>query len=315
MKKYVSCMIPLLAIFLMIMIGILLNSSYINYIDTYFFRFVHQGRNHFLDCFFTFFSYTGEPITILAILLFLWMLPTRKQVALPLTIPVLFSTILNFIIKNLVRRSRPDISFFFQNPLNYPYPSSYSFPSGHSQTSMVFFVLFFTLIAYQICKKKNFIIFISFFTTLIYLWMGFGRSYMGVHYPTDVLAGWSLGLIILLFSFGFLQKYPTYRFVYFHVTNDKGTPDVLFKEITYHVDEGLIDNYFIQNGEKKQCYIIGLEEGSEKKCGRLIAYVHRKDDIEDRYVISTSKTPYSKEEIAALIAYKEQYFDSKIFML
>jgi undecaprenyl-diphosphatase len=70
---------------------------------------------------------------------------------------------------------------------------SFSFPSGHSMMSAIVYLSLASLIA-RIQKRlrdKIYIILIAIFLSFI---IGVSRVYLGVHYATDVLGGWSLGL-------------------------------------------------------------------------------------------------------------------------
>ena len=65
-----------------------------------------------------------------------------------------------------------------------------SFPSAHSLYAATLASMFMLL--YSAHKYRNSIILVS---TLWFVFMGISRVYAGVHYPTDVLAGWGIGLI------------------------------------------------------------------------------------------------------------------------
>ena len=68
-----------------------------------------------------------------------------------------------------------------------------SFPSAHSMLSAVVYLTLGELLARQVKERRLRIYFVSIAILLSFL-VGVSRLYMGVHYPTDVLAGWSVGL-------------------------------------------------------------------------------------------------------------------------
>ncbi len=104
---------------------------------------------------------------------------------------LLFSTvggaaILNFILKNIFLRPRPDF------PLAYSHETGYSFPSGHAMISLAFYgiIAYLITITHKDLKIKIPILIGLFILSVL---IGFSRLYLGVHYLTDVLAGWAAG--------------------------------------------------------------------------------------------------------------------------
>ncbi|MCF0231729.1 MAG: phosphatase PAP2 family protein [Enterococcus sp.] len=73
----------------------------------------------------------------------------------------------------------------------------YSFPSGHASNS----ISLYGSLAWFIKKKWAFIV-----AGIMILFIGWSRVYLGNHYPTDVLAGWLLGLVIIVIC-NLLQKW------------------------------------------------------------------------------------------------------------
>lgn len=89
-------------------------------------------------------------------------------------------------LKSFFARPRPDVSHF-----SYVYSSS--FPSGHSMLSAVVYLTLGILLA-RIMPKRQVKIYFIVLAILLTGLVGASRVYMGVHYPTDVLAGWCAGL-------------------------------------------------------------------------------------------------------------------------
>ena len=68
------------------------------------------------------------------------------------------------------------------------------------------------------------------------------------------------------------------------------------------------------DGEEHDYYILGVNEAVDKFIGKIIAIVHRKDDIEEKWVVVPEGMIFSKDEIRQQIHFQEQYFDSEIVM-
>ena len=90
---------------------------------------------------------------------------------------------LNQLLKRIFARPRPEI----EDQL-----SSFSFPSGHAQISVLFFLTLAYLISKWLKNKKWKFITYGLMLVLIFL-IGLSRIAEGRHYATDVLAGWSIG--------------------------------------------------------------------------------------------------------------------------
>ncbi len=96
--------------------------------------------------------------------------------------------VIMWLLKGLFERERPTIVTHIDPP------GGTSFPSGHSMISAALYLTLAALIARTLeqRKLKVFVITVgALLTTLI----GVSRMYLGVHYPTDVIAGWSAGAV------------------------------------------------------------------------------------------------------------------------
>ena len=108
-------------------------------------------------------------------------------------------TIINNLLKVIIARDRPNINRLVTE-------TGYSFPSGHSITSMVFYGYLIYLIYKYIDTKKIKILLIIILSLLI-VTIGFTRIYLGVHYTSDVIGGFLLGVAYLIIFIGVSNKY------------------------------------------------------------------------------------------------------------
>ena len=116
---------------------------------------------------------------------------------------VIVAGIVNPLIKHAIYRQRPTLEHLVTE-------TSYSFPSGHSATSMVVFgTLIFILPG--IVKSKYWRLALQILLGLLILLIGCSRIYLGVHFPSDILAGFLLSLSWLCFTYSY---YDERRFIW-----------------------------------------------------------------------------------------------------
>ena len=128
-------------------------------------------------------------LILLTVILFIFI--KNKKAGLLIGTNLVIITILNQILKSLLQRPRPT-GFRIINE------TGYSFPSGHSMISMAFYGFLIYLI-YKNLKNKylKFTLIIILFILIISI--GLSRIYLGVHYTSDVLAGFLLSIAYLIF--------------------------------------------------------------------------------------------------------------------
>jgi undecaprenyl-diphosphatase len=118
-----------------------------------------------------------------------FLLLVRKYGAMWLVlIAVVGGQILSTTLKYFIDRPRPDLV----PHLAHVYTTS--FPSGHSMMSAVVYLTLGSLLAQLVKTRVLKFYFLSVAMLLTFL-VGVSRVYMGVHWPTDVLAGWTAGLV------------------------------------------------------------------------------------------------------------------------
>lgn len=116
-------------------------------------------------------------------LFFVWRRYYREAVFLAVLLGV--GGILNIVLKDLFQVPRPDMAPLVDM-------SSYSFPSGHAMTSFVFYGVL-PIFVYRFTRRVGLTIFVGILAALLIFLIGFSRVYLGVHYPSDVVAGWIAG--------------------------------------------------------------------------------------------------------------------------
>ncbi len=152
---------------------------------------VHQYASPVLTNVMQIASFLGSTIFLaifgIGIFIMFWLLK-RHRAATLFAITMAGASILLFTLKNGFQRARPEP--FFETVL----PVSYSFPSGHSLLSFCFYGLLAAILTARI-ERRFFQALIWVCAFLLIALVGFSRIYLGVHYPSDVLAGYTAAFI------------------------------------------------------------------------------------------------------------------------
>jgi undecaprenyl-diphosphatase len=132
----------------------------------------------------------GSPVVLVMVVLasavWLWVRRQHHAFAL-LLVSTLGARLLNAFLKGLFARPRPDLELHLMPA------SSPSFPSGHAMDSAAIYLTIAALIAQQVQPRGQRLYLVGLAASLSFL-IGISRVYLGVHYPSDVLAGWCAGL-------------------------------------------------------------------------------------------------------------------------
>ena len=84
------------------------------------------------------------------------------------------------------------------------------------------------------------------------------------------------------------------------------------KDLFYPINYGYISGTVSGDGEEIDAYILGVDKPISEFTGKIIAVIHRLNDVEDKYVVASENDSFSKQQIIDLTAFQEQYFDIKI---
>lgn len=169
--------------------------------DTVIREYVYGLRSERLTALMTMITFLGnwQAITLICILLLL--LPgTRISCGVPSAIAYLAARAILEMLKLCFHRARPDPA------LHLIAAGGYSYPSGHAFSVLIFYGMLIFLCCRNMKNKNAANLATALLSSLILL-IGISRIYLGVHYPTDVLGGWSIGLCTLMLFIFSWQHY------------------------------------------------------------------------------------------------------------
>ncbi len=86
------------------------------------------------------------------------------------------------------------------------------------------------------------------------------------------------------------------------------------KDIIYSVNYGYVPDVIAADGEEQDAYILGVENPIKEFIGKVIAIIHRIDDVEDKLVVAPEGLSFTKDEIIDKVAFQEQFFKTEIIM-
>ncbi len=174
-KHYKSVIISWLILFVYLWIFF---QGYLETWDQVIYQFFHSFTSTSVTGRMIAVTFIGSVIGVVIICLICLIADWRK--GLFISINVAFVTLCNMIIKNIIQRPRPSVTHLVIE-------TGYSFPSAHS---MVSFVLF-AMIAYFLWNRHKII---AVLIMSLPIMIGMTRIYLGVHYASDVIGGFSFAL-------------------------------------------------------------------------------------------------------------------------
>ena len=200
---YIS--IPFLLIILLITAKVIAGREL--YIDKLAYQiFIEKLRNDKLTTFMKLATKLSNPeimivIAIISIIICIKFIKNKK-LSLGIILNLAGITIINQILKFIFRRERPTGYRLIEM-------SGYSFPSGHAMASLAFYGLLI-YITKRLVKNKYLKILLIILNIAIIILIGVSRIYLGVHYLSDVLTGYSISIIYLLITTKLLNKYKVF---------------------------------------------------------------------------------------------------------
>lgn len=187
-----------LCIFLFIYLTKLLLLDEVKVFDDFVFKYVSKIRYNPLTIIFKFFSFLCNVWFIFILTIIIMLVSKNRKITFYIVLNLLLCFVLNQSLKFIFARTRPE-------DINLIIESGYSFPSGHSMVSLAYYGFFIYLILKTNMKSNIKILYTVLLSLLVFL-IGLSRIYLGVHYASDVLAGYALSLAYLILFIQFFYK-------------------------------------------------------------------------------------------------------------
>jgi len=141
----------------------------------------------------------GGAIILVTVAILSLIIIKNKKIGIAICSNLAIISILNWVLKVIVQRPRPtEFRLIGQ--------SGYSFPSGHSMISMAFYGFIMYLI-YKKVENKYLKWGLITFLGLLIICIGTSRIYLGVHYTSDVIAGFLISIAYLMVFTNVVKKY------------------------------------------------------------------------------------------------------------
>lgn len=183
------CLTIILPLILFVFITINVINHYVNSFDGYVYQVISRFISSNLTDIMILISFfgSGEFLAAFALIMLITFFRNEKYsfYASMIFINLLLSSLINTGIKYLIHRNRPNILRLIDI-------SGFSFPSGHSMVS----ISFYGFLIYLCCKnyKTKWKFLITSLLAILIILIGISRIYLGVHYASDVIGGFSLGI-------------------------------------------------------------------------------------------------------------------------
>jgi SAM-dependent methyltransferase len=98
-----------------------------------------------------------------------------------------------------------------------------------------------------------------------------------------------------------------------HIDRPLGSAHPRYPGMIYTVNYGYVDGVFAGDGAEQDIYLLGEDKPCETFTGKVIAVWHRRNDVEDKWIVSADGRDFSDNEIAAAVDFQEKYFDGELF--
>ena len=186
---------------LFIILTILVKLDFLDSFDTFFYNIVAFNINDVLVNIYKVITFLGSTTFIIAMCIFflvLFVILKKKNYGFIVTGVVIISTLVNNLIKLIIRRERPLVTTFVTE-------HSFSFPSGHTMAATTLYgILLYFVLKSNMNKKLKVIL--SIVLGLLPVLVAISRVYLGAHFMSDVIGALIASTILLLVETYFIDK-------------------------------------------------------------------------------------------------------------
>ncbi len=196
-RKYITLLLTIIFIGLIILIKLNLTNSFDNYI----YHLVTFKMNNVINCLFKTITFFGSTLFIVLLVIFFlafFIIRKEKKKGYLVAGTLIISTVLNNVIKIIVRRARPTVLALVTE-------TTFSFPSGHMMASVSMYGILLYLVLKSSINKKIKII-LAIILSILPILVGISRIYLGAHFATDIIGAMILSTIILIIITYYVDK-------------------------------------------------------------------------------------------------------------
>ena len=87
-----------------------------------------------------------------------------------------------------------------------------------------------------------------------------------------------------------------------------------YEELYYPINYGYVSGVIGGDGEEQDAYILGIDHPIDRFVGKVIAVIHRFDDVEDKWVVAPTDMTFDEDEILKQVDFQERYFEIEVLM-
>ena len=104
------------------------------------------------------------------------------------------------------------------------------------------------------------------------------------------------------------------KMVTVNIDRPMGSYHPVHKNMYYPINYGHVKGIMAQDEEEQDAYVIGVDVPVKEYTGKVIAIIHRNDDVEEKWVVCPADMDFTQEEIEEQVHFQEQLFDSAVIM-